>query len=211
MIDPAAVSASMQISKLPDQLEPFLTLLDNPPGLSVCKACQTALLPKSLMDHLRKHHQLPIELRSTVRSLVVALPSLDFEDVPSNLDGSPPVEALRVVDAYQCRYCRFIRRDLSDVRKHINKEHTISAAGSYYQIQAQSWFGGRRAVYWRVCAGATDTAKEMPEQGGASTSNELSAVSTAIPSTLCRFAFSGFMQLMSAEQISRAKENATLL
>jgi hypothetical protein len=61
------------------------------------------------------------------------------------------VEALRVVDAFQCKHCPFTRRDVTDVRKHINQEHGVSAAGGYEQIQAQSWFGGRRAVYWRVC------------------------------------------------------------
>ena len=36
------------------------------------------------------------------------------------------------------------------MRKHINKEHEVSAAGGYEQIHAQSWLGGRRAIYWRV-------------------------------------------------------------
>lgn len=140
---------------LPDRLKPFLILLHQPFGLPVCLCCQSAILPKSLMDHLRKQHQLPVELRSTVRSLVSTLPSFDFSDVPNQPDGSPPLDELRLVDAFQCKHCHFIRRDLSDVRKHINKEHSISAAGNYGQIQAQSWFAGRRAVYWRVCSPPT--------------------------------------------------------
>jgi len=150
MNDPINASAAERVPKLPDQLKPFLTLLDEPLGLPVCRGCQAASLPKSLMDHLRKHHQLPVELKKTVESLVATLPSLDFDDVPSRLDGSDAMEALRVVDAFQCQHCAFIRRDVTDVRKHINKEHNISAAGGYGQIRAQSWFRGRRAVYWRV-------------------------------------------------------------
>ncbi len=159
MNSPVCPNADGPIYKLPEQLKPFLTLLDAPLGLPVCRDCQAALLPKSLIDHLRKHHQLPVGYRSAVRSLVAMLPSLDFEDVPNKLDGSAPIEALRVVDAFQCKHCSFIRRDISDVRKHINKEHKLSAADSYNQIQAQSWFGGRRAVYWRVCVEATDPAE----------------------------------------------------
>jgi hypothetical protein len=102
------------------------------------------------MDHLRKQHQLPVNLRATVRSLVSTLPSIDISDLPSDWDGYPPIKALRVVEAFQCKHCRFIRRDLTDVRKHINKEHGLSASGSYDEIQAQSWLGGRRAMYWRV-------------------------------------------------------------
>jgi hypothetical protein len=137
--------------QLPDQLKPFLILLDNPEGLPVCCGCQAALLPKSVLDHLRKQHQLPAELRGIVKSLVATLPSRDFADVPNEPDGSPPLEALRVVGAFQCKHCPFIRRDVTDVRKHINQEHSVSATGNYDQIEAQSWFGGRRAIYWRVC------------------------------------------------------------
>jgi hypothetical protein len=49
------------------------------------------------------------------------------------------------------------------VRKHINKEHGISASGSYDEIQAQSWLGGRRAVYWRVEVYGADGANEGPQ------------------------------------------------
>lgn len=145
-----ASSARHHIPLLPEPLKPYLELLDDPVGLPVCRACQAALLPKSLLDHLRKNHQLPVGLRGIVRSLVATLPSLDFRDVAQKPDGSDPLEALRVVDAFQCKHCRFIRQDLSDVRKHINQEHHISAAGSYDRIHAQSWFGGRRTVYWRI-------------------------------------------------------------
>jgi hypothetical protein len=146
-----ACSARHHIPHLPDSLKPYLILLDDPVGLPVCRACQAALLPKSVLDHLRKHHQLPEGLRGTVRSMVATLPSLDFDDVPKNPDDSAPLEALRVVDAFQCKHCPFIRRDLTDVRKHIDQEHNLSAAGSYTKMQAQSFFGGRRAVYWRFC------------------------------------------------------------
>lgn len=158
-----ASSAGHRIPQLPNPLRPHLILLDDPAGLPVCQACQAALLPKSLLDHLRKHHQLPVGLRGNVRLLVATLPSLDFDDVPKKPDGSAPLAALRVVDAFQCKQCPFIRRDLTDVRKHINQEHNISAAGSYDQIQAQSWFGGRRAIYWRVCVvPKTRTVREEP-------------------------------------------------
>ncbi|CZR60455.1 uncharacterized protein PAC_10351 [Phialocephala subalpina] len=148
----AAHSTPIPISKLPDSLTPYLVLLDEPSDLPVCRECQAAILPKSLLDHLRKHHQLPVELRRDVRSLVAILPPLNFSDMPTRPNDSAPIEVLRVVVAFQCKQCSFIRRDLTDVRKHINKEHKMSAAGSYEEIQAQSWFGGSKAVYWRVCA-----------------------------------------------------------
>jgi len=146
------------IPVLPDQLKPYLTILDKPPGLPVCLDCQNALLPRSVMDHLRKQHQLPVSLRTIVRSLVSTLPPLDTSDLPSQPDGSAAIKALRVVDAFECKHCSFIRRDLTDVRKHINKEHNMSATGNYDQIQAQTWLGGRRAVYWRVVLYIADAA-----------------------------------------------------
>jgi hypothetical protein len=160
MYDP--LTTTRPISKLPDELKSFLTLLDEPQGLPVCRDCQAAVLPKSLMDHLRKHPQLPAELRKAAKLLVATLPSLDFDDVPTLTDGSPPIEALRVVDAFQCKHCPYIRKDITDVRKHINKEHDISAVDCYDQILAQSWFGGRRAVYWRVCLAPKETLGEAP-------------------------------------------------
>lgn len=120
-----AGSVGHHAPQLPEPLKPYLILLDHPAGLPVCWACQAALLPKSLLDHLRKRHQLPVGLRGDVRSLVVTLPSLDFDDVPTSRDGSAPLAALRVVNAFQCKRCPFIRRDLTDVRKHINQEHNI--------------------------------------------------------------------------------------
>jgi hypothetical protein len=65
------------------------------------------------------------------------------------------------VVAYQCKRCSFIRKDASDVRRHVNSVHEVSAAGGYGEVRAQTWFGGRRAVYWRVCGGA-----EIGEEGG---------------------------------------------
>ncbi|KAE9378433.1 hypothetical protein N431DRAFT_435543 [Stipitochalara longipes BDJ] len=136
---------------LPDELKPYVTLLDEwALGLPVCTECKNAVLPKSLMDHLRKQHHLPVNVRAAVRSLVSLLPPLDITDLPTPPDGSAPLKALRVVEAFKCKHCPFIRQDLTDVRKHINKEHCITAAGSYEQIQAQSWLSGRRATYWRV-------------------------------------------------------------
>ena len=141
---------------LPDPLKAFLTLLEDPHGLPVCLLCQNAVLPKSLMDHFRKQHNLPIDLRAHVRSLVPMLPSLEISDLPNKPDGSPYLRAIRVVEAFQCKKCSFIRQDVTDVRKHINTEHDTSAAGNYDKIQAQSWLGGRRAVYWRVEVGPPD-------------------------------------------------------
>lgn len=144
--------------KIPGPLQLHLTLLRHPVTLPVCLECQTAVLPRSLLDHLRKHHQLPLHLRRDVRCVVAALQPLDFSDVPPNPDGSAPVEGLRVVDAFQCKQCAFIRRDVSDVRKHVNSEHNLPATGSYEKIRAQSWFGGRRAAYWRLCDDSTQGA-----------------------------------------------------
>ncbi|KAG0646982.1 hypothetical protein D0Z07_6441 [Hyphodiscus hymeniophilus] len=131
-------------------LKPYLIILDNPVGLPICLKCQNAILPRSLMDHLRKQHDLPVDLRAAVRQLVSTLPPLDISDLPLQPNGSVALSELRVVESFQCRHCPFIRRDVTDVRKHLNKEHSLSAAGNYEQIQAQSWLGGKRAVYWRV-------------------------------------------------------------
>ena len=135
-----------------EPLKPWLIVLDRPLGLPICLKCQNAILPRSLMDHLRKQHDLPVSLRAAVRFLVSKLPPLDNSDLPTQPDGSAALTELRVVEAFQCKHCSFIRQDVTDVRKHINKEHHLSAAGNYEQIQAQSWLGGRRAVYWRVDA-----------------------------------------------------------
>jgi len=183
-----------RVLKLPDSLDPYLIMLDEPVRLPVCRACQAALLPKSLMDHLRKHHQLPQELRKTVRfflSLISTLPPLDFDDVPCNPDGSAPVEVLRVVDAFQCNHCPFIRRDVTDVRKHINQEHGISAASSYDEIKAQSWFGGRRAVYWRVCDGSTAEKSECLPAEETSKETNLSLEPPTDTLALCQWGFFG--------------------
>lgn len=168
--DPITSSTGASTPQLPAELTPSLTLLSHPTPLLIYLTCHAALLPKSVLDHLRKHHQLPVELRSSVRSFVDTLPALDFDDVASNADGSAPVPALAVYDAFQCKQCGFIRRDVTDVRKHVNQEHGASAAGAYEQIRAQTWFGGRRAVYWRVSDGAgegkEDVVKEASRERG---------------------------------------------
>ncbi|KAH9205547.1 hypothetical protein DL95DRAFT_397542, partial [Leptodontidium sp. 2 PMI_412] len=92
---------------IPDELTTYLTHLTQPPNppLPICTQCQAAVLPKSLIDHLRKHHNLPPELRSAVRSFIASVPNplLDFGDVLCNVDGSEPVRELKVVDAWRCR------------------------------------------------------------------------------------------------------------
>jgi hypothetical protein len=42
-------SARHHIPQLPDLLKPYLIILDDPVGLPVRRACQTALLPKSVL------------------------------------------------------------------------------------------------------------------------------------------------------------------
>jgi Orsellinic acid/F9775 biosynthesis cluster protein D len=201
-----SISPATRIHELPDALKPFLVLLDGPSGLPVCRGCQIALLPKSLMDHFRKHHQLPVGLRSTLASLVATLPPLDYDDVPRSLDGSAPKEALRTMDAFQCKLCPFIRRDPSDVRKHINKEHMISATGNYSEIEAQSWFGGRRTDYWRVCIGPTVTIENGVEQGGAPVLNTPVAISTVDFSIPCGFAFSQKVWAQTSEKWGSSRQ-----
>lgn len=146
----------MGTSSLPEELNSYLILCVDPAGLPICRGCEAALLPKSVLDHLRKHHQLPAGLRASVKSLVASLPNLDFGDVANRPNGSSPLQEVRIVDAYQCEHCHFIRRDLTDVRKHINQVHGLSATGGYCKIKAQSWFGGRRASYWQVCVEKDD-------------------------------------------------------
>ncbi|KUJ15738.1 uncharacterized protein LY89DRAFT_685683 [Mollisia scopiformis] len=135
---------------IPQELEPFLLLLSDPAGLPICRICQAALLPKSTTDHLRKQHHLPASLRPSLRHLLSTLSPLEFSDIPPRPEDSCPVPELKIVDAFQCKRCDFIRRDLTDVRRHLNQEHGMSAKDGYEEIQAQSWFGGRWAVYWRV-------------------------------------------------------------
>lgn len=51
--------------------------------------------------------------------------------------------------------CGYIRRDVTDIRRHVNLVHGVGAKGLYEACVAQSWFGGRRAVYWRVDGGGS--------------------------------------------------------
>lgn len=39
---------------------------------------------------------------------------------------------------------------MTDVRRHVNQVHNVSAAGNYRGVRAQSWFGGSRTEYWSV-------------------------------------------------------------
>lgn len=82
-------------------------------------------------------------------------------------NGAMVVEELKVVRAWMCLLCEdrdenedadenengkgaFIRKDVTDVRRHVNVVHGASARDAYVEIKAQSWFGGRWAVYWKV-------------------------------------------------------------
>jgi len=52
------------------------------------------------------------------------------------------------------------------VRKHVNREHGVTAAGGYEEVKAQSWLGGRRAVYWRVDLEAKEEEVDKGVVGG---------------------------------------------
>ncbi len=188
--------------EVPSMLKPYISILGNSSSdlaIPVCVGCEVAVLPNSLMDHLRKHHQLPAELRGTTRSFLAMHPNpcLDFDDLPRRVDGWPPIEGLRVVDAFQCKHCEFIRRDVTDVRKHVNQEHGITAAGSYEPIQAQSWFGGRRAVYWRVGGEGRGCDGKSSEEGSGDRDGEVSEASEPLLpvgidfGTVCMWGFYG--------------------
>lgn len=190
--DPLPPSIGAPTPKLPPEFTPYLTLLSHPTALPICLICRAALLPKSLLDHLRKHHQLPVELRSALRSLVATLPAIDFDDVASNAEGSAPVSALQVYEAIQCKQCGFIRRDVTDVRKHVNQEHGASAAGAYEQVRAQTWFGGRRAVYWRVSEGVGEEKEDVVKEGNSEAlDEEEEPVAPNNTQSLCRWGLFG--------------------
>ncbi|KAH7383149.1 hypothetical protein BKA64DRAFT_684070 [Cadophora sp. MPI-SDFR-AT-0126] len=166
--------ADQEAVSIPTPLTPYLNTYTQPPNptLPICISCQAAVLPKSLLEHLRKHHQLPAELRGIVKEFIGSLPGeargADFGDVKIGDDGSEIVKELRVVQAWRCKVvvreegsdgegdgsrgkeCGLIRKDVTDLRRHVNLEHGMGAKGAYEACKAQSWFGGRRAVYWRA-------------------------------------------------------------
>lgn len=213
---PAAGGGGAVSIPIPTSLTPYLTthtLTQNHPTnpssaitltFPLCIPCHTAILPKSLLEHLRKHHQLPPELRVLVKEFLASLAlcndkigrEIDFGDVKCLRNGAEVVGGLRVVGAWRCTFkgevevavqeeweggdwvgngnedgngtgekkkeeekekeieCGFIRRDVTDIRRHVNLVHGVGAKGMYAACEAQSWFGGRRAVYWRVRGGS---------------------------------------------------------
>ena len=57
-------------------------------------------------------------------------------------------------------HCKdFIRKDITDVRRHVNESHGMGAKGGIERIDAQSWFAGRNTRYWRVDVGKVDVEK----------------------------------------------------
>jgi len=71
-----------------------------------------------------------------------------------NEDGNGTGEKKKEEEKEKEIECGFIRRDVTDIRRHVNLVHGVGAKGMYAACEAQSWFGGRRAVYWRVRGGS---------------------------------------------------------
>ncbi len=75
---------------LPAQSKPYIILHDRAPGLPVCLERRSAVLPKSLMDHLRNDINCP--WTSGRSSNHWYPPSIDASDLPSRPDGWAPLK-----------------------------------------------------------------------------------------------------------------------
>lgn len=116
-------------------------------GLLICigSECRCALSPASTLEHLRRNHRVPVELRQQMDQYTKGFPfKYDYSSVPLPRDGLAPQPIIAVVEVIQCKHCvPFRSQGRKAMKVHGNMDHSnkrVPDEELCYAIRAQSWF-----------------------------------------------------------------------
>lgn len=125
-----------------------------------CHTCHFVVFQAGLREHLRKIHKtLPHSQRKQILDQFTALLDVvtqsDHARHPLPPDHSPPIPYLPTYEGLACGHdnCRFLSRNHTCLRKHLNADHARyrgACAPFIHQVTLQSWYGDTRAKYWIV-------------------------------------------------------------
>jgi hypothetical protein len=116
--------------------------------------CRCAVSPVAISGHLRRKHQVAIELRKQVDRYVEGFPfQYGYSTVTLPEDGLAPQLVIQVVDGLHCQRCPFKSQSRDAMRKHANKVHEkkrVADGELFKTVQLQSWFWEGKERYWVV-------------------------------------------------------------
>ena len=86
--------------------------------------CSKAVSPTAFSEHMRTKHTTSPEVRKQVREYTNRFPyKYDYKTVPLPPDRSAPQPVIPIVNGFQCKECKFLTKDRSNIWKHANKVH----------------------------------------------------------------------------------------
>ena len=98
----------IQAEPIPPTLS-HLIQLNERYGVLICMRdrCRCAVSLAAIADHLRRKHQVQLELRKQVERYIERFPFIyDYSTVQLPPYGSAPQPVIEVVDGFQCQHCR---------------------------------------------------------------------------------------------------------
>ena len=122
----------------------------------ICRTCQQAVHCGGIELHLRRFHKeysLHIRRQLVGFSQSVTLSCTeDIKAIQPDLNGGP-IEGLKIITGYQCKYCDKSFGALNSFQIHINKQHHLNKRAEYYlqECTVQTFFGSSKDIkYFRV-------------------------------------------------------------
>lgn len=146
--------------------------------LCLNEKCRCAVSPGGISDHLRRQHQVQLELRKQVDRYIEGFPyQYDYATINLPVDGLVPQPVIEVINGLECNYCPvqssgpFRTQSRKALKQHGNKIHQkkrVADEDLFHPVKLQSWFKEGKERYWVV------DESQQPVQPGQSRASQAS-------------------------------------
>ena len=121
-------------------------------GAIICLTCNNAFPKTPIIHHLRRSHHILADLyRPILECFEHETLAKDWSNLSRPIDGSAPIEGLKIRTGYGCMECGF--RTTSD---HVIKGHS-KCGRRVHRVHLQCWNSQGAPAYWIVTSPAQDS------------------------------------------------------
>jgi superfamily II DNA or RNA helicase len=150
------------------QIDDLVALIDEYDML-VCRLCNSAVRPSDGIERHFRAHKVKGQVLADIKNYFASMELNDPLVAELPVDGSKPIDVLRVLHGYSCTQCRFLTTARDNIRRHQRTAEHGSDSQQWVEVQLQSWSWQQRRHmrYWIVSGGSAEGPAENQDRDSA--------------------------------------------
>lgn len=141
------------------KLEALNLHLNTPEPVIICRVCKYALQPtrRRMLQHLWEIHEIPLESRQDLNSVIKRLALPDVNTVEARDDACAPHPHLITSSCVQCKHRTYRSTSPDLIRRHLSAEHKLKGrdlarARDHFDehLSSQAWAQNGKRDFWIV-------------------------------------------------------------